>query len=89
MKLVTVPPVSDLKVARDADAKLTVSWSAPAEPAGLQFRWRRKDGDGATRQTADVSVVVDGVAAGASVCVEVESIDTGGRLSDPVSACGS
>lgn len=89
VKLVTVPPVSDLRVARDADAKLTVSWSAPAEPAGLQFRWRRKDGDAATRQTADVSVVVDGVAAGASVCVEVESIDTGGRLSDPVSACGS
>lgn len=86
---VEVPVVTDLKAVRSGTS-VQLSWTAPTEPTGLRFRWRRVGGgDGATAVTSERSVAVDGVAEGTQACFEVESVDDAGRLSDPVGACAT
>ncbi|MET4157793.1 serine/threonine-protein kinase [Agromyces sp. PvR057] len=61
-----------------------VSLDAPED--GDRFRWVRSDGSG-TVQLADASpIVVDGVAAGQKICIDVQT-QRGSRTSEPVTGC--
>jgi len=61
-----------------------VSLDEPEE--GDRFRWKRSDGSG-TVQVADASpIVVQGVTAGQTICIDVQT-QRGSRTSEPITEC--
>lgn len=53
---------------------------------GDRYRWRRADGSGSTAVASGPAIVVEGVAAGSTVCIEVQ-VQRGSKTSEPVTGC--
>ena len=81
---VPAPEVGASEARADGTVVFTVSHDDAEE--GDRYRWRRADGSGATAVAAGPEIVVDGVAAGATVCIEVQ-VQRGSKTSEPVTGC--
>ncbi|WP_430645486.1 protein kinase domain-containing protein [Agromyces sp. GXS1127] len=55
---------------------------------GDRYRWQRADGSGSTAVADGPEIVVDGVAAGQTVCIEVQ-VQRGSKTSEAVTGCTS
>ncbi|GAA2025791.1 hypothetical protein GCM10009819_06080 [Agromyces tropicus] len=55
---------------------------------GDRYRWHRADGSGSTAVGDGPEIVVEGVAAGQTVCIEVR-VQRGSKTSEPVTGCAS
>ncbi|ANJ26697.1 serine/threonine-protein kinase [Agromyces aureus] len=53
---------------------------------GDRFRWARSDGSGSVQLAASSPIVVDGVAAGQTICIDVQT-QRGSRTSEPAKGC--
>ncbi|WP_438855771.1 serine/threonine-protein kinase [Agromyces sp. M3QZ16-3] len=81
----TVPaPVVEPGAIADGRAVFAVSHVGAED--GDRYRWQRSDGSGSTAVADGPEIVVDGVAAGQTVCIEVQ-VQRGSKTSEPVTGC--
>ncbi|MBM7505093.1 protein kinase [Agromyces aurantiacus] len=81
---VPAPEVGDGERTSGGDVVFPVSHE-PTED-GDRYRWRRVDGVGTTAVATGSEIVVQGVADGATVCIEVQ-VQRGSKTSEPVRGC--
>ena len=82
---VPVPQVQPgVPSADGAGVSFAVSHENPEE--GDRYRWQRADGSGGLSVSEGPTIVVDGVAAGERVCIEVQ-VQRGSKTSEPVTGC--
>lgn len=81
---VPVPEVGAGTPAADGTVVFPVSHDGAEE--GDRYRWQRADGSGSTAVASGPQIVVDGVPAGATVCIEVQ-VQRGSKTSEPVTGC--
>jgi hypothetical protein len=81
---VPAPEVGDGVARADGTVVFPVSHDDAEE--GDRYRWRRADGSGATDVAAGPEIVVAGVSAGSTVCIEVQ-VQRGSKTSEPVTGC--
>ena len=83
---VPVPEVGAGTPAADGTVVFPVSHDGAEE--GDRYRWQRSDGSGSTAVASGPEIVVDGVPAGATVCIEVQ-VQRGSKTSEPVTGCSA
>ncbi|GGI47348.1 Serine/threonine protein kinase [Agromyces flavus] len=83
---VPAPEVADGVRAADGSVVFAVTHADAEE--GDRYRWHRADGSGATAVATGPEIVVEGVAGGATVCIEVQ-VQRGSKTSEPVTGCSS
>ncbi|MFE5672002.1 serine/threonine-protein kinase [Agromyces sp. NPDC056523] len=81
---VPAPDVADGVRAADGSVVFAVTHADAQD--GDRYRWHRADGSGATAVATGPEIVVEGVAAGATVCIEVQ-VQRGSKTSEPVTGC--
>ena len=81
---VPVPQVGAGAPAADGTVVFAVSHDGAED--GDRYRWQRSDGSGSTAVASGPEIVVDGVAAGATVCIDVQ-VQRGSKTSEPVTGC--
>jgi hypothetical protein len=81
---VPVPEVGAGVPAADGTVVFPVSHDGAEE--GDRYRWQRADGSGSTAVASGPEIVVDGVPAGATVCIDVQ-VQRGSKTSEPVTGC--
>lgn len=66
----------------------TISFAVSIDDAeeGDRFRWRRSDGSGDVQVAESSPIVVEGVAPGQVICIDVQT-QRGSRTSEPVTGC--
>ncbi|WP_394552422.1 serine/threonine-protein kinase [Agromyces sp. MMS24-JH15] len=83
----TVPaPVVEPGVPAADGASATFAVSHADPETGDRYRWERADGVGGVQVSDGPQIVVDGLAAGQSVCIDV-SVQRGSKLSEPTRGC--
>jgi hypothetical protein len=83
---VPVPEVATGEPAGDGRVVFAVRHDDPEE--GDRYRWRNADGSGRIAVADGSEIVVEGVADGSTVCIEVQ-VQRGSKTSEPVTECSA
>lgn len=83
---VPAPELEPGEPAGDGRVVFEVRHDDPEE--GDRYRWRTVDGSGSTAIADGPEIVVEGVAAGRTVCIEVQ-VQRGSKTSEPVTGCSA
>ncbi|MEI5583132.1 MULTISPECIES: serine/threonine-protein kinase [unclassified Agromyces] len=81
---VPAPEIEPGQASGDGSVVFAVSHDDPEE--GDRYRWRNADGSGGTAIAEGPQIVVQGVPAGRTVCIEVQ-VQRGSKTSEPVTGC--
>ncbi|GAA1061111.1 protein kinase domain-containing protein [Agromyces bracchium] len=81
-------PAPEVEPGAIADGRAVFAVRHDDAEDGDRYRWQRADGSGSTAVADGPEIVVDGVAAGQTVCIEVQ-VQRGSKTSDPVTGCTS
>lgn len=81
-------PAPEVQPGTVADGRAVFTVSHEGAEDGDRYRWQRADGAGSTAVADGPEIVVDGVAAGQTVCIEVQ-VQRGSKTSEPVTGCTS
>ncbi|WP_400999200.1 serine/threonine-protein kinase [Agromyces sp. GXQ0307] len=79
-------PTPEVEPGTVADGRAVFAVRHDSAQAGDRYRWQRADGAGSTAVADGPEIVVDGVAAGQTVCIEVQ-VQRGSKTSEPVTGC--
>jgi serine/threonine protein kinase len=83
----TVPaPVVSTGVASAAGSSVVFEVSHTGAEDGDRYRWSRSDGSGDPQVSEGAMITVDGVAPGATICIDVQ-VQRGSKLSDSRTGC--
>ncbi|WP_353814376.1 protein kinase domain-containing protein [Agromyces sp. SYSU T00266] len=81
-------PAPEVEPGTVADGRAVFEVSHDGAEDGDRYRWQRADGSGSTAVADGPAIVVDDVAAGQTVCIEVQ-VQRGSKTSEPVTGCTS
>jgi len=81
-------PAPEVEPGTVSEGRAVFSVSHDGAQDGDRYRWQRADGSGSTAVADGPVIVVDDVAAGQTVCIEVQ-VQRGSKTSEPVTGCTS
>ncbi|GAA1056964.1 hypothetical protein GCM10017608_10200 [Agromyces luteolus] len=81
-------PAPEVEPGAIADGRAVFTVSHDGAQDGDRYRWQRADGSGSTAVADGPEIVVGDVAAGQTVCIEVQ-VQRGSKTSEPVTGCTS